>query len=159
MLANAVRLCDAKFGNLFLRDGDVFRIASPAQHTAGLLPSAARTGDSPPRRIGAWPHVATRKRSFTSTTSPRNVLRRRDPRVVALVGRPDSPRRADAQGQRADRRNRHLPPGGAPVHRQADRAGAATSPPRPSSLSRTPVCSTSCANRCSSRPPPPTCSR
>ena len=34
-----------------------------------------------------------------------------------------------------------------------------TSPPRPSSPSRTRGCSTSCANRCSSRPPPPTCSR
>src|SRR5262249_15733718 len=33
------------------------------------------------------------------------------------------------------------------------------SPIRPSSPSRTPVCSTSCASRCSSRPPPPTCSR
>ena len=30
---------------------------------------------------------------------------------------------------------------------------------RPSSPSRTRACSTSCANRCSSRPPPPTCSR
>ena len=31
--------------------------------------------------------------------------------------------RADAQGGRAGRRDRHLPPGGAAVHRQADRAG------------------------------------
>ena len=38
----------------------------------------------------------------------------------------------------------HLPPGGTPLHRQADRAGAETSPPRPSSPSRTPGCSTSC---------------
>jgi GAF domain-containing protein len=30
---------------------------------------------------------------------------------------------------------------------------------RPSSPSRTPACSTSCASRCNSRPPPPTCSR
>ena len=30
----------------------------------------------------------------------------------------------DAQGRRAGRRHRHLPPGGAAVHRQADRAGA-----------------------------------
>ena len=32
-----------------------------------------------------------------------------------------------------------------------------TSPPRPSSPSRTRGCSTSCVNRSSSRPPPPTC--
>ena len=50
-------------------------------------------------------------------------------------------------------------PGGATVHRQADRAGRRTSPARPSSPSRTRGCSTSCANRCSSRPPPLTCSK
>jgi hypothetical protein len=32
-------------------------------------------------------------------------------------------RRADAQGQRADRCHRHLPPGGPPFYRQADRIG------------------------------------
>src|SRR5262249_15707374 len=32
-------------------------------------------------------------------------------------------------------------------------------PPRPFSPLKTPACSTSCASRCSSRPPPPTCSR
>ena len=67
--------------------------------------------------------------------------------------------RADAQGGRAGRRHRHLSPGGAPVHRQADRAGHEFRRARRSSPSRTPACSTSCANRCSSRPPPPTCSR
>ena len=47
--------------------------------------------------------------------------------------------------RRVDRRDRHLSPGGAAVHRQADRAGARTSPPRPSSPSRTRGCSTNCA--------------
>ena len=54
--------------------------------------------------------------------------------------------RADAEGRRTDWRHRHLPPGGSPVHRQADRAGYRTSPPRPSSPSRTRGCSTSCAS-------------
>ena len=49
--------------------------------------------------------------------------------------------RADAQGRRPDRRHHHLSPGGAPVHRQADRAGARTSPRRRSSPSRTRGCS------------------
>ena len=35
----------------------------------------------------------------------------------------DPPRGADAQGERAGRRHRYLPPGGPAVHRQADRAG------------------------------------
>ena len=71
---------------------------------------------------------------------------------------PHIDRRADAQGERTDRRDRHLPPGGPTVHRQADRAGQNFAA-RPSSRSRTRGCSTSCASRCSSRPPPPTCSR
>ena len=56
--------------------------------------------------------------------------------------------------------------GGITIYRQEVRPLATSrsswspiSPPRPSSPSRTPACSTSCANRCSSRPPPPTCSR
>ena len=36
---------------------------------------------------------------------------------------PHLARCSDAQGERADRRDLHLPPGGAAVHRQADRAG------------------------------------
>ena len=45
-----------------------------------------------------------------------------------------------------DRRHRHLSPGGATVHRQADRAGENFAA-RPSSPSRIRGCSTSCANR------------
>ena len=51
--------------------------------------------------------------------------------IARFGGRSHSSRRADAQGGRADRRDRHLPPGGAPLHRQADRAGSRTSPTRP----------------------------
>ena len=53
------------------------------------------------------------------------AYRERDPTVVAgaSLRRSHASRRADAQGRRADRRHRHLPPGGPPVHRQADRAG------------------------------------
>ena len=54
--------------------------------------------------------------------------------------------RPDAQGRQTRRRHRHLPPGGAAIHRQADRTGDRTSPPKPSSPSRIRGCSTSCAN-------------
>jgi GAF domain-containing protein len=36
MLANAVRICEATFGNMYLRDGEVFRIAA-AHNTPHLL--------------------------------------------------------------------------------------------------------------------------
>ena len=60
--------------------------------------------------------------------------------------------------------DRHLAPGGAAVHRQADRAGRRPSPTRQSSRSRTCGCSTRCRRarassprRWSSRPRPPRC--
>ncbi len=83
------------------------------------------------------------------------------PFVVAAVevGASDRTGGPDAQGERADRRLRRS------IARRYGRSTTSrsswsrTSPLRPSSPSRTRGCSTSCANRCSSRPPPPTCSR
>ncbi len=51
------------------------------------------------------------------------------------------------QGQRTGWRIHHLPPGGAAVHRQADRAGDELRRRRPSSRSRTRACSTNCSQR------------
>ena len=162
MLANAVRLCDASFGNLYLRDGEFFRTGRLPQHAAGLR-RAPRRGPTARARLARLGRMLRTRPWFMSPTSPPiRPICERDPGVVAFVelaGTRTVLAGADAQGRRADRRHRDLPPGGAPVHRQADRAGHRTSPPRPSSPSRTLACSTSCANRCSSRPPPPTCSR
>src|SRR5262249_28096970 len=36
MLENAVRICEAKFGNMYLRDGEVFRLAA-AHNTPSVL--------------------------------------------------------------------------------------------------------------------------
>ena len=41
ILANATRLCEAKFGTLFLCEGDAFRVAS--MHNAPLAHAEART--------------------------------------------------------------------------------------------------------------------
>ena len=162
MLANATRICEAKFGNLLLYDGDAFRLAALHGAPPAYAELRRRNPVSAPARtipLAAWSQRSScihvdRHKAEKAYVEREPVLRR-----LADLRALDRARRADAQGERADRRDRHLPPGGPPVHRQADRAGHRTSPPRPSSPSRTPACSTSCANRCSSRPPPPTCSR
>ena len=67
--------------------------------------------------------------------------------------------RPDAQGQRTGRRHRHLPPGGAAVHRQADRAGAELRRPGRDRHREHAAAQRTAAIACSSRPRPPTCSR
>ena len=165
MLANATRLCQAKFGNLFLRDGDAFRVA--ALHNASTAYVEWRQRE-PMVNVRDHPHLPLARAARTKAVqhipdlTTEQAYIERDPPIVALVEAAGArslltvPMLKDG---RADRRDRHLPPGGPAVHRQADRAGDRTSPRRPSSPSRTRGCSTSCANRCSSRPPPPTCSR
>ena len=77
-----------------------------------------------PASVGS---IAGRSRSFKQSSDITDVLAdlEDDPLIVARrssAARAPS-RGADAQGERADRRDRHLSPRGAAVHRQADRAG------------------------------------
>jgi hypothetical protein len=55
ILANATRLCEAKFGTLFLCEGDAFRVAS--LHNAPMAYAEARTGNAD--RPSAAPMVLT----------------------------------------------------------------------------------------------------
>ena len=159
MLANATRICEANFGNLYLYRDGVFPFVAAARCAAQLTPNSAAAS----RRFGRAPAAAS-----TVVANTKQVVHIADvaadhcaPSASACHSRgcPHALVRSHAQGQRADRCHRHLPSGGASVHRQADRAGPEFRRAKPSSPSRTPACSTSCANRCSSRPPPPTCSR
>ncbi len=66
---------------------------------------------------------------------------------------------AHAQGRRTGRCHRPLSARRS-AHSPTSRSSwSRISPTKPSSPSRTRACSTSCANPCNSRPPPPTCSR
>ena len=148
ILSNAARLCEAKFANLLLYEGDVFRTA--AMH--GAPPALARMRRRDPvlrpapgtvlRPAGRGPSGPVHLADIGQGTI--DVIRQAS--IVKLAGVRTYARRPDAQGRRAGRRDRDLPPGGAPVHQEADRAGAGLSPPRPSSRSRTRACSTSCAS-------------
>src|SRR5262245_65424938 len=88
MLENAVRLCEAKFGNLLVREGDVFRIA--ALHGAPMA-YAERWRREPtvdPRDIPHTPlaRVAETKavvHIFDLAAEPAYI--ERNPRMVAIV--------------------------------------------------------------------------
>jgi hypothetical protein len=53
MLANAVRICEATFGNMYLRDGEVFRIAAAHNTPPPLLEHRRRVPLQRPT-LAAW---------------------------------------------------------------------------------------------------------
>jgi signal transduction histidine kinase/CheY-like chemotaxis protein len=87
MLANATRLCDAKFGVLFLREGDAFRAV--AMH--GPQPIVEWMQQVPVVDVRAHPHVPLARIAQTKQVLnvPDLVAEQgyieRDPRMVALV--------------------------------------------------------------------------
>ena len=119
-------ICEAKFGNMWLCEGDGFRTvalhaAPPAfAETAGatIVPSGpdSSSGSQLPNQAVGPNRRHPRGQAYLEG----------DPAVVQARrtgGRANTARRADAQGRRAGRRHRHLSPRGAAVHRQADRVG------------------------------------
>src|SRR5262249_21675274 len=84
MLENAVRICEASFGNLLLYEGDVFRHV--ALHNAPKAWAADSERDPiPPRRSARILYrVLTRGRSHMSPTSLRKIPMSRLPRLPEL---------------------------------------------------------------------------
>ncbi len=161
MLANAVRLCQASYGHMWLCEGNAFRTV--ALH--GALPAANQW------QSGALFHGSPEVPSVHAvrTRQPVHVADLRTTKAY-LAG--DQLARAGADI--ADIRTLVAVPmlkenesiGVIIIYRKEVRPFTekqvelvSNFRSRPSSLSRTLGCSTSCANRCSSRPQLPTCSR
>ena len=127
MLANATRVCEASSA----RCGFATATVSALPRIHGDLPRICRI-----MRDGTVPAYdrELRWRVQSQTRQPVQVSdMRNDPSYLSgtLTGKPGLTSVAsglclgtDDQGQRAGRRHSNLPPGGPPVHRQADRAGA-----------------------------------
>ena len=121
ILANATRICEAKFGNLLLYDGNAFRVA--AMHGAPEAWNELRRRDpmirfSPKNPLGRV--VATKQLQHIADFRMEEAYREREPGPVALAeaaGARTVLVVPMAQGERARRRHRNLPPGGPPLHR------------------------------------------
>jgi regulator of replication initiation timing len=120
MLKNAVELCQAKFGNLVLFEGSECRLV--AMHGAPHEFEELRRRDPrvPMDKSPLRPILETKRMVHVADLAAEE--RFVDTAIVKLAGAHIS-QRTNAQGGQPDRRDRHLPAGGAPVHRQADRAG------------------------------------
>jgi GAF domain-containing protein len=116
MLANATRICEAKFGNLFLREGDAFRLV--AMHGAPPAFAEARQRDPVIR-----PRPGTGMGRVAVTKQPVQIADiRADPgnlsgRLLRDLAGAHRAYCAHAQGERACGSDRHIPPGSTTVHR------------------------------------------
>ena len=163
VMTNATRLCDAKFGGLFLAEGDKFRCVAmynlPRQQAEmlqrePLVDFASNTGS-------ARAMSAKRVVQIEDLTKEPGYIER-NPRFVNLIelGGARSavfvPLVKDAE---FDRCHGRLSTGSGSFHRQADRVGTELRRPGRHRHREHAAAQRIARNRCSSRPLPPTCSR
>ena len=86
MLENATRICEAKFGNLWLRDGDSVSHCRDCRCTAGLAEMLRREAVIRPARANRLGRVVETKQVVQiADIRPRQAYATAMPRVVALV--------------------------------------------------------------------------
>ena len=163
MLENATRICDAQCGNLYLCEGDAFRIV--AMHGAAPAYAEARKNNPlvrPPPDSALGRVAITKQLAHIADIKTTRSYIERDPFLIRGV---------DLGGYRTIVavpmiKNNELI-GAIVIFRQKVEPFTdkhielltRISPRRPLSPSRTRACSTNCGNPYSSRRPPPTCSR
>ena len=127
MLDNATRLCEAKYGMLWLYEDGGFRPVAlhgvpPA--LAEERPRDAILRPDPDVPLARLPRTKKLIHIADITKEPAYVRGCAAARCFGRYRRRAHPSgRADVEGERAGRRDRHLSSGSTAVHRQADRAG------------------------------------
>ena len=124
MLANAVRICEAKFGTLFRTEGDSVRCVAMHGVPKAFAEERRRVPVIRPAPTTTLARALATKRPV-QIADVRRISRRTFRIHRRHTGktrwRSDITRRPDADGRRTRRRYHYLPPRGPPIHRQADR--------------------------------------
>ena len=76
MLENAVRICGAKFGTLFLCDGEAFRAVATHNGPPAYVETLARTSSRPPPDVPLGRVAATRRVAYVADIKTNAVLHR-----------------------------------------------------------------------------------
>ena len=126
MLENAVRICDAKFGNIYRWDGKALHLLA-SHNTPPAFAEARKHSPLRPHPETPVGRMVAHKAAFHSADMAAHpgYIDRSDPGVVAAVelgGVRNSFSYSDVDGERTDRFVHRIPPGSPPLHRQADRA-------------------------------------
>jgi two-component system, NtrC family, sensor kinase len=119
MLANAVRLCDAKFGTMFRFDGELFHLAAGIGTPPALVEFQTKRGPFRPEAGGPLDRILqTGKVTYSAdqAAEPRPGMAARFGGARSLVAVPMLKENALVGAI-------VIPPGDPSVHRQADRAG------------------------------------
>jgi hypothetical protein len=101
MLASAVRLCDAKFGNLFLYEYGGLRVAASHDLPPAFAEARRRSPLHPPPGTGLYEAIETKQTVHVADLAAAQPYAERHPAVVEAVelgGIPDLCRCANAQG-------------------------------------------------------------
>jgi GAF domain-containing protein len=85
MLGNAVRICQAKFGNLYLRDGDDFRIVAAHNTPAALVAERRRMPFRAESKTVMGRLIRTKQVVHVTDLMAEQVYVERDPAAVAAV--------------------------------------------------------------------------
>jgi hypothetical protein len=85
MLENATRICEANFGNLYLRDGDTFRIAAVHNTPPAFVEARRRTPHRPGTTSAFGLMTRTKTVIHVADLAAERTYVERDPGVVAAV--------------------------------------------------------------------------
>jgi hypothetical protein len=120
MLENAARTCSARFGNIYLWDGDAFQIVA-SHNTPSAFAEARRRAPLRPKPTHPFSRLIATKEVMNCADAAElpGYTERSDPQVVEAVeqGSAVVSRCANAEGQRVSRCTAPLPARGPPIHR------------------------------------------